>query len=61
MEGTHKVVCMSGPRGRSSDPIGLNLTYLLVLECLPQRLGVAVSHCEDKDSGSRSSGKYYLA
>ena len=34
--------------------------YLLVLEGLLQRRGVAVSHCEDKDTGSRSSGKYSL-
>ena len=61
LEGTHKVVCASGPRGRSSDPIGLNETYLLVLEGLLQRRGVAVSHREDKDTGSRSSGKYSLA
>ena len=33
---------------------------LLVLEGLLQRQGVAVSHCEDKDTGSRSSGKYSL-
>ena len=61
LEGTHKVVCASGPSGRSSDPIGLNQAYLLVLEGLPQRRGVAVSHQEDKDTGSRSSGKYSLA
>ena len=35
----------------------LNQTYLLVLEGLLQRLGVAVAHREDKDTGSRSSGK----
>ena len=38
----------------------LNQTYLLVLEGLLQRQGVAVSYCEDKDTGSRSSGKYSL-
>ena len=37
-----------------------NQTYLLVLEGLPQRRGVTVAHCEDKDTGSRSSGKYSL-
>ena len=36
-------------------------TYLLVLEGLLQRWGVAVAHHEDKDTGSRSSGKYSLA
>ena len=38
-------------------------TYLLVLECLLQRQGVAVAvaHREDDDTGSRSSGKYSLA
>ena len=35
LEGTHKVVCALGPRGRSSDPHRrLNQTYLLVLEGL---------------------------
>ena len=38
----------------------LNQTHLLVLEGLLQRRGVALSHCEDKDTGSRSSGKYSL-
>ena len=38
----------------------LNQTYLLVLEGLLQRQGVAVAHSEDKDTGSRSSGKYSL-
>ena len=37
-------------------------TYLLVLEGLLQRQGVAaVAHRGDKDTGSRSSGKYSLA
>ena len=31
--------------------------YLLVLEGLPQRRGLAVAHRGDKDTGSRSSGK----
>ena len=39
----------------------LNQTYLLVLEDLLQRQGAAVAHCGDKDTGSRSSGKYSLA
>ena len=39
---------------------GLSQTYLLVLEGLLQRWGVAVAHCGDKDTGSRSSGKYSL-
>ena len=61
LEGTHKVVCTSGPRGRSSDPPQrLNQTYLLVLEGLVQRQGVALSHHVDKNTGSRSSGKYSL-
>ena len=38
----------------------LNQTYLLVLDGLLQRLGVAVVHGRDKDTGSRSSGKYSL-
>ena len=39
----------------------LSQTYLLVLEGLLQRRGVALSHPEDKDTGSRYSGKYSLA
>ena len=43
------------PHGR------LNQTYLLVLEGLLQSQGVAVAHGGDRDTGSRSSGKYSLA
>ena len=39
----------------------LNQTYLLVLEGLLQRQGVALFHCQDKDTGSGGSGKYSLA
>ena len=61
LEGTHKVVCASGPRGKEQGPHRrLNHTYLLVLEGLLQRQGVAVAHRGDKDTG-RSSGKYSLA
>ena len=38
----------------------LNQTYLLILKGLLQRQGLAVSYCEDMDTGSRSSGKYSL-
>ena len=62
LEGTHKVVCTSGPRGKEKWPHRrLNQTYLLVLEGLLQRQGVAVAHRGDKDIGSRSSGKYSFA
>ena len=62
LEGTHKVVCTSGPRGKEEWPHRrLNQTSLLVLGGLLQRRGVAVAHCEDKDTGSISSGKYSLA
>ena len=62
LEGTHKVVCASGPRGKEQGPHRrLNHTYLLVLEGLLQRQGVAVAHHGDKDTGSRSSGKHSLA
>ena len=62
LEGTHKVVCASGPGRRSSDPTGeLNQNYLLVLEGLLQRWGAVVAHHRNKDTGSRSSGKYFLA
>ena len=61
LESTHKVVCASGPRGKEQWPHKRpNQTYLLVLEGLLQRQGVAVAHRKDKDTGSRSSGKYSL-
>ena len=62
LEGTHKVVCPSGPRGKEQWPHRrLNQNYLLVLEGFLQRRGAAVAHHRDKDTGSRSSGKYSLA
>ena len=51
-----------GTQGKEQWPRGrLNQTYLLVLEALLHRRGVALSHCGDKDTGSRRSGKYSLA
>ena len=62
LKGTHKVVCTSGPRGKEQwHHRRLNQTYLLVLEGLLQRWWVAMAHHRDKDTGSRSSGKYSLA
>ena len=62
LEGKHKVVGASGPREQEQWPHRrLNQSYLLVLEGLLQRWGVAVAHHRDKDTGSRSSGKYSLA
>ena len=54
LEGTHKVVCASGPRGRSSDPPRRqNQTYLLVLEGALQRQGVSMAHRgSDKDTAA---------
>ena len=61
LEGIHKAVCASGPRGKEKWPHRrLNQTYLLVLEGLLWRQGAAVAHHGDKDTGSRSSGKYSL-
>ena len=61
LEGTHKVMCALGCRGKEQWPHRrLNQAYLLVLEGLLQRQGVAVAHHGDKDIGSRSSGKYSL-
>ena len=57
---TQSSVCI-GTQGKEQWPQGrLNQTYLLVLEALLQRQGVAVDHRGDKDTGSRSSGKYSL-
>ena len=62
LEGTHKVVCASAPRGKEQWPHRrLNQTYLLVLEGLLQRRGVAVAHSRDGNAGSGSSGKCSLA
>ena len=61
--GGHKQssVCI-GTQGKEQWPRGRrNQTYLLVLEGLLQRRGVALFHHGDKDTGSRSSGKYSLA
>ena len=54
-EGAHRV----SPRGKKQwlhERLGQ--TYLLALEGLLQKWGVAVAHCGDKDTGSRGSGKY---
>ena len=62
LEGTHKIVCTSGPRWKEQWPHRrLKQTYLLVLGGVLQRQRVAVAHRGDKDTGSRSSGKYSLA
>ena len=46
-----------GTQGKEQWPHRrLNQTYLLVLEGLLQKRVVAVSHCEDKDTGSRRLG-----
>ena len=61
LEGTHKVLCAPGPRGKEQWPHRrLNQTYLPGLESLLQRREVAVAHHGDKDTGSSSSGKYSL-
>ena len=62
LEGTHKVVCTAGPRGKEQWPHRrLNQTSLVVLKGLLQKWGAAVAHHGDKDTGSRSSRKYSLA
>ena len=53
---TQNSVCI---RTQMTEP-DLNQTYLLVLEGLLQRQSVAVAHHGDKDTGSRSPGKYSL-
>ena len=58
---TQSSVCMR-TQGKEQWPHRrLNQTYLLVLDGLLQSQGVALSHHENKDTGSRSSGKYSLA
>ena len=46
---------------RSSDPIETEPDVSASVGGSPVELGVALSHREDKDTGSRSSGKYSLA
>ena len=58
---TRSRVCIGTQRKEQWPHRKLNQTYLLVLEGLLQRREVAVPHREDKDTGSRSSGKYSLA
>ena len=58
---TQSSVCIGTQRKEQWPQGRLNQTYLLVLEGLLQRRGVAVAHHGDKDTGSRSSGKYSLA
>ena len=51
-----------GTQGKEQWPHRrMNQSYLLLLEGVLQKRGVAVAHREDKDTGSRSSGKYSLA
>ena len=51
-----------GTQGKEQCPWGrLKQTYLLVLEGVLQRRGLALFHRGDKDTGSRGSGKYSLA
>ena len=61
LEGTHKVVCASGPRGRSVTRGETETDLPASVEGSPAEVGMAVAHPEDKDTGSRSSGKYSLA
>ena len=61
LEGTHKVVCTSGHKGRSSDPIEAERDLPASVGGSPEEAGVGVCHPEGKDTGSRSSGKYSLA
>ena len=50
-----------GTQGKEQWPWGrLNQTYLLVLEGLLQRWGLALFHRGDKDIGSGGSGRYSL-
>ena len=61
LEGTHKVVCTSGLRGRSSDPIGSEPDLPAIVGGSPEEVGVAVALHGDEVMSSRSSGKYSLA
>ena len=61
LEGTQKVVCALGPRGRISDPQETEADLPASVGGSPAESGAAVAHRGDKDTGSRSSGKYSLA
>ena len=61
LEGTHKIVCASGP-GEGAVTSGETEADLPAsVGGSPAEPGVAVAHHGDKDTGSRSSGKYSLA
>lgn len=58
LEGIHNVLCTPEPKGKQQWPHKrLNQAYLLILEGLLQRQGVAEAHLGDKDSGSSGFGK----
>ena len=60
---TQSSVCTrtQGEGAVTPPPRRLNQTYLVVLEGLLQRWGVAVAYHGDRDTGSRISEKYSLA
>lgn len=60
LDGTQKVSCTPGSRGKKQWPHkSLGQVYLLVLEGLLQRWGVAAAHCGYKDTSGGSSEKYF--
>ena len=63
MEGTCKVLCTPEPREKSSDLIRIESDLLASSgkPLLEVKLGTAVAHCGDKDTGGGSSGGYSLA
>ena len=59
MEGTCKVLCTPEPREKSSDLVRIESGLLASSgESLVEvKLGIAVAHCGDKDTGSSNSRK----
>ena len=61
LEGTHKVGCTSGPRGRSGDPIETEPDVPASVGGSAAEAGGGCGSPWGKDTDSRSSGKYSLA
>ena len=61
LEGTHKVVAHQDPGEGTVTPGETEPDLPASVGGSPAVAGVAVAHRGDKDTGSRSSGKYSLA
>ena len=61
LQGTHKILCKPRPKAKDWLSHRRLKNYMLVLEGLLQRHGIAVAHHRDKGTRNRSPKKYLLA